>query len=218
MRYRIALIGLAAVALVAVTYIVAGSLLHPRAQKTDSQIRIDFDRAKPANDLVISPGVTGDIAEGEIETLAARPMLFIDGRVNVSKGSSTPSLQAAYKKIRAFMSAHHLESAGAPFAINEDFDTAKQVWSYRAGIPLKSAPQTPPGAADGISLGKTYGGAVARFVHLGDPNQAQSTYAKVDTWMHANKFTAAGPSWEEYLSDPRSPVSQWRTNIYIPLG
>jgi effector-binding domain-containing protein len=116
------------------------------------------------------------------------------------------------------MNTHHLAAAGPPIAINEDFDTARQIWTYRAGIPIAAAPEASPVPSEGISLGKSYGGMAARFIHVGDPGQAQSTYAKIEIWMQTKKFTASGPTWEEYVSDPQTPVSKWRTNIYVPLG
>ncbi len=226
---RIAIISAAALAVIVGAYLVGESFgRHSQPAATaqtsgaqsrakGSDIRIDFGH-KRTGDLTLTDNALNSASDGVIETLVSRPMLYIDGRVNVSKGAATAALQASYKKIRAFMSAHHLSPAGPPIAINEDFDTAKQIWMYRAGIPLAAAPKTPPAPSEGISLGKSYGGVAARFVHAGDPNQAQSTYAKIEIWMRTKQFTASGPSWEEYVSDPQTPVSKWHTNIYVPLG
>lgn len=225
---RIAIAGAASLAIVIVAYFVGESfgrhaglpavqVSGVKKQAKGSDIRIDFGR-KSQSDLALTNNALTSHPDGEIETLVSRPMLFVDGRVNVAKGSATAALRASYKKIRAFMAVHHLTAAGPPIAINEDFDTAKQIWMYRAGIPLAALPHAPPAPAEGISIGQTYGGTAARFVHIGDPNQAQPTYAKVDNWMHAKQLTASGPSWEEYVSDPQAPVSKWRTNIYVPLG
>ena len=234
MRSRIAIIGAACSALLLMVYFLVGVFAHrsvpvqttkgdgQAVKVSPSEIRIDFG-AKPKS----APGAALDLSDdgvagafdGQIVSLAPRPILLVDGEANVSRGASaTPALQASYAKIRAFIAAHKLKAAGPPIAINKDFDTVKHIWKYRAGIPLAEAPAIPPAASDGIVLAKSYGGTAVRFVHPGDPNQAEATYGKIAQWMQSKSLTASGPSWEEYVSDPQTPVSSWRTNIYVPLG
>jgi len=155
---------------------------------------------------------------GDIVTLAARPMLFVTGKVNVVTNDSNKVLQADYGRIRAYIAAHGLAAAGPPFAMTVQFDQEHNVWTYKAGIPLAAAPASPPSPDDGIALGETYAGTAARFVHIGDPSHAEPTYAKISDWMHAHGLTPGQPTWEEYTFDPATPVSQWHTNIYIPVG
>jgi effector-binding domain-containing protein len=154
---------------------------------------------------------------GDILTLKARPMLYIAGKVSVVAASPNKVVRAAYAKIRAYIADHDLAADGAPFAITTGFDQKSQVWSYEAGIALAAPPPTPPAPSDGIALGKTYAGTVARFVHIGDPDKAQPTYAKISDWMRANGLNGGQPTWEEYVSDPSTPVGQWHTNIYVPI-
>ncbi|MFZ1990521.1 MAG: GyrI-like domain-containing protein [Alphaproteobacteria bacterium] len=229
---RIAVIGaICAALLLGVYFLVGGGHRSAPAQAThgseqdikvsSSEIRIDFGGKPEGPAATLDLGDNGVLGafNGQIVTLAPRPILFVDGKANVSGGApATPALQASYAKLRAFMTAHKLKAAGPPIALNEDFDTAKHIWKYRAGIPLAGAPATPPAAGEGVVLAKSYGGTAVRFVHLGDPNQAESTYAKIAQWMQLKSLTASGPSWEEYTSDPQTPVSTWRTNIYVPLG
>jgi effector-binding domain-containing protein len=213
---RIAVIGAAGAVILVAVFL----LVQPFSHRSQPDIRIDFGgkARRPQTNIELADDGVASGSSGEIATLVSHPILFVDGKVNVSRGSATPALQASYAKIRSYMSAHHLKAAGPPVAINEDFDTIKQIWKYRAGIPLASAPATPPTESDGIILATSYGGIVARFVHLGDPNQAELTYAKIDIWMKAKGLRASGPTWEEYTSDPQTPVAAWRTNIYVPIG
>ena len=220
---RIVIIGGACAALLVAVYFAGVTVGHRSAPKTaekGADIRIDFANKPGHPGANVELSDTGSIEgfTGQIMTLSPMPMLFVDGRVDVSGGKpATPALQKSYAKIRAYMAAHDLKAAGPPIAINVDFDTIKHIWKYRAGIALATTPAMPPSQTDGIILGSSHGGAVVRFVHLGDPNQAESTYAKIEQWMQSKRLTASGPSWEEYTSDPQTPVSQWRTNIYVPL-
>ena len=229
---RITIIGVACVALLLAVYFLVGvghraapvrgpQPANKEGKAATSEIRIDFGAKpkRPAETLNLGDNGVLTAFDGQIMSLAGRPILFVDGEANVSGGApATPALQASYAKIRAFMTAHKLKAAGPPIAINKDFDTVRHVWKYRAGIPLAAPPATPPAAGEGIVLAKSYSGTAARFVHVGDPNQAESTYTNIAHWMQSKSLVASGPSWEEYTSDPNAPVSSWRTNIYVPLG
>jgi effector-binding domain-containing protein len=160
-------------------------------------------------------GAVPETFSGELVTLVAKPVVLAPGEA--SGEGIDPAIKAGYDKISAYIAAQKLTPAGAPIAITHSYDVTTAHWVFDAGIPLAAAPATPPTATDGVSLAETYAGKAVVFKYHGDPSKSAAFYNAIDAWLKAQNLEVAGDSWEEYLSDEKTPVADWDVNIYFPV-
>jgi effector-binding domain-containing protein len=55
--------------------------------------------------------------------------------------------------------------------------------------------------------------------HIGPYQGLQGAFARLRSWIGEHGEAAAGPSWEVYVTDPRTEpdATNWITDIYQPL-
>jgi effector-binding domain-containing protein/uncharacterized protein YndB with AHSA1/START domain len=126
------------------------------------------------------------------------------------------ALGAAFTKIVAFMKAEGLGQAGPPTAINTRWDDAG--YGFDAAIPVDKPPsrELPPEAA--VKVRRSYGGKALRIVSKGPYGGMPPDYDKLLAFMAARGYESAGPSWDEYISDPgKTPELELITNFYQPV-
>ncbi len=109
-----------------------------------------------------------------------------------------------------------------------------------AGLPLTRYPDMNPGlvtlepamrivdasSASGskeaeaeVQLTSLPAGPAVMTLHAGPYDTLHQAYAALQKWMEAEGRVAAGPPWEEYLTDPGEHPNpeDWRTEVYWPL-
>lgn len=106
--------------------------------------------------------------------------------------------------------------AGPPITINTRW--ADGTYEFEAGIPLNRTPDGEVPGHSAVKVKQTYSGRAIKVVHRGAYRDMPSTYAALDAYAAAYGFEAAGPSWDEYVSDPgNTPEAELITNIYMPI-
>jgi effector-binding domain-containing protein/uncharacterized protein YndB with AHSA1/START domain len=126
------------------------------------------------------------------------------------------AIGAAYTKVVAFMKLHGLKEIGAPITINTRWDDSG--YGFDAAIPVDKAPDKPIAPDARVQTKQTYGGSVLKVVMKGPYSGMPATYAKLTAYMAARGYESAGPSWDEYVSDPMTtPPAELTTNIYQPV-
>lgn len=174
--------------------------------------------APETGDKPAAPGAMAGVPDnfsGEIVMLEAKPVVLAAG--DAAGEGIGPAIDGAYGKVRAYLAAQKLEAAGAPIAITHKYDVATQHWVFDAGMPLAAAPAAPPSPSDGVRIAQTYAGKAARFKYHGDPAKTEAFYNAIFAWLKTQSLEPAGESWEEYLSDEKTPVADWDVNIYFPV-
>lgn len=112
--------------------------------------------------------------------------------------------------------AQGLKQAGPPITINTRWDEAG--YAFDAAIPIDRVPRLAVQAGSPVQIKQTYGGGVLKVTHLGRYGDMPATYDKLAAYMAAYGHEAAGPSWDEYVSDPgKTPEAELVTNIYAPV-
>jgi effector-binding domain-containing protein len=167
--------------------------------------------AQPPSEPALPPGVSGEILGVEAKTLVVLAGETM-GAQNIGD-----SLNAAYAKIAAYLSAHGLTAAGAPVAISHSWEEKTQHWVFDAGIPVAAAPAKAPTAEEGVKIVQSYAGKAAKFHYHGSPADSSAIYAAIFPWLKSRSLAPAGDSWEEYLTDPKTPMESWDVNIYFPV-
>lgn len=105
------------------------------------------------------------------------------------------------------------EMAGAPFA--RYLDVSGPELDVEVGLPIV-APV--PGKGNVICKPLPAGPAAVTW-HIGSYEELGNAHAALAEWARANGRTAAGGSWEVYISDPSDDddPSGWRTKVVLPL-
>jgi hypothetical protein len=149
---------------------------------------------------------------------AARPMLYVSGKVNVGDGAAaSKTLGESYGKILAVTGPMGLEVDGAPIAINRAFDP-NGAWEFDAALVVKSAPTGAPPDPD-VKVGTTPSGRVVKVVHTGPYTEMKSAYDAIMAYMKANNMKPGALSWEEYVSDPgNTPADKLITSVYYQIA
>lgn len=165
-----------------------------------------------AETMTSEPAVT---VTGEIVTLTSKPVILAAGD---AAGSGIDSaVGAAYTKIDTYITAQKLTPAGPAIAITRSYDVASSHWVFEAGVPVAALPAKPPVAGDVVTLGHTYAGKAAKFKYHGRFDGTEPTYNAIAAWLKDKKLEVNGDSWEEYLSDDKTPRDDWDINIYFPV-
>ncbi len=158
------------------------------------------------------PAVT---VAGEIVTLEAKPVVLAPG--DAAGSTIDGAVAAAYATIDAFISAQKLTPAGPAIAITRSYDAPTAHWVFEAGVPVAAAPGKAPADTDGVTIGSTYAGKAVKFKYHGRSDGTEPTYSAIPAWLKAKNLVVNGDSWEEYLSDDKTPKDDWDINIYFPI-
>ena len=74
-------------------------------------------------------------------------------------------------------------------------------FAYEAMIPVASAPDPAPTAADGLRFGTTPSGKALRFPHKGSYDDIDGTYETLTTYLDAKDIVVQDRFIEEYVTD-----------------
>ncbi|HEY6564499.1 MAG TPA: GyrI-like domain-containing protein, partial [Pirellulaceae bacterium] len=101
-----------------------------------------------------------------------------------------------YDTVARFLTAHHSDPAGPPFARFHQVDQER--FRVDAGFPVPT-----PIEGDGdVQAMMLPGGRVATTLHVGPYDAMEPAYRAVAEWITAHHATADGDAWEIYFSDP----------------
>ncbi len=159
-----------------------------------------------------------DWSDLKVESIEVEPVTFVYASGTSSQDSAAigAAFAAAYGQVMAFLGEHGLAPAGQPISINKSWDEAG--YAFDAGIPIASAPEAEVPEDSPVQIGETYGGTVLKVVHTGAYDGLPATYDKIEAYRAAHGLEAAGPSWDEWVSDPsETPEAELITHVYLPL-
>lgn len=122
----------------------------------------------------------------------------------------------AHAEVVDFLTKNQLTASGPPMAITNSYDEA--VWRFDVAIPLAEPVEVEGDLDSEVQIGQSFGGEALRGVHLGPFAEISSSWDKVAAYAAAHGFEAAGPSWEQYLSNPAdTPEAQLVTYLFLPV-
>lgn len=159
-----------------------------------------------------------DFAGLEVTKIDAVPVTVAYVEASSSKDPKDigAAIGAAYAKVGAFMKTAGLKQAGAPMTINTRWDDAG--YGFDAAIPVDAQPVKPVAADSPVKIKTTYSGPALKVVVKGPYTEMPAAYEKLTAYMAARGYVAAGPPWDEYVSDPgTTPEAELITNIVQPV-
>ena len=159
-----------------------------------------------------------DFSQLEIEHIVAAPM-DIAYRSTVSRPAPdaiSEAMGSAYFDILSYIDEQGLADGGAPMSIARGFRGSDLV--FDSAIPVRGVSDDTPAEADGVRLGKTYGGPAIRIRHIGSYAELTLTHRRIAAYLAAYGIERNGDAWESYVSDPgKVAESELLTYIYYPI-
>ncbi|MDE2575145.1 MAG: GyrI-like domain-containing protein [Rhodospirillales bacterium] len=159
-----------------------------------------------------SPAESG--ALGEIVELTTRPAAFIEAKAK--REEVYGAIMGDLAKIRAELAKAGLKPQGHALAVFLSADD--DGFTYRAMVPIETAPDPKLQLADGIKLGQTPVGKAMRFEHRGEYDEIDSTYDAITAYLDEKGVDAQDVFMEEYLNEPKSSDDpNLQADIYVLL-
>jgi effector-binding domain-containing protein len=120
-------------------------------------------------------------------------------------------LGAAFRAVIDHLQRIGVPPIGPPFA---RFSFLVDTVAVEAGFPV-------PGEIAGdarVEASTLPGGPAAVTSHTGRYEDLDKAYLAISDWLAKRRYTAAGPHWEVYYTDPRTEPdsSRWRTDVVVP--
>lgn len=167
--------------------------------------------APAAGAAVPAPLEPGD-AFGEEVTLPERSIVFIAGHANWDTAFDT--LVAAFKALQDYLGKQGVDASGPAITIYTETDDTG--FTFRAALPLASAPKEPPPA--NISVGTAPAGKALKFVHRGSYDAMDTTYEAITNYLDDKRLEAKDLFIEEYATNPVSAnPDKLVVNVFVPI-
>lgn len=122
----------------------------------------------------------------------------------------------AHAEVVDFLARNQLEASGPPMAITSSYDEA--VWRFDVAVPLADAAEIESDLDSEVEIRQSFAGEALRGVHVGPFADVSASWDKVAAYAAAHGFEVAGPSWEQYLSNPAdTPEAELVTHLFLPV-
>jgi effector-binding domain-containing protein len=184
----------------------------------DTMAGKDFEKALARLDRFAATLPREDLGDLVVSRVEVQPVTiaYIPATAGHDEAAYAAALGAGYGQVAQFMSKHGVKQAAPVLAINTKEDA--QGYQFDAAIPLDRTPDKPAGADSKVQVKQTYGGPALKVVHKGSYRGLPATYAKTLAFMKTVGYEAAGPAWDEFVSDPGNTLeSELITNLYVPI-
>ena len=146
----------------------------------------------------------------EVAPLAVAMVSTVSARDDRAIGVA---LGVAYGKISGFINLRGLEQAAPPLAIYQPPEDGRV--RFEAAIPVDRTDVAPAGD---VRLGQTFRGLAVKAVYQGPYAGLIAANDQITAFLAASGYDKAGPSMEQYISDPASTAeTELVTHIYYPV-
>lgn len=184
----------------------------------DRMIGPDYEKGLAGLKKLAESLPKADFSDLEVAMLTAEPatVAFVATASAKDDAAIAQAIGTAYMLVGKFMAANGLKQAAAPITINTAWEAERYV--FDAAIPVDREPEKAVRADSLVRIKKTWAGRAVRAVHRGPYKGLSTTYDKVFAYVAANGLEAAGPSWDQYVSDPgNTPEAALITHVYVPV-
>lgn len=161
---------------------------------------------------------SADFSDLEIEQIVVKPadIAYLPTISRPESAAMSDAMGKAYFKILNFVDTAGLAVAGAPLSILHSFSGAEL--RFDAAIPVRGVVDPDQRDDAGVSIGRTYDGAVIRVRHIGSYRKLAETHRKISAYLAAHGIERNGAAWESYVSDPGDvPEDQLVTYVFYPI-
>jgi len=159
-----------------------------------------------------SPSASDSGAVGEVVELTSRPAAYIEAKAK--REEVYGAIMGSLAKIRAEVAKAGLKTEGHALAVFLEADD--DGFTYRAMVPLASAPDPKTQLGDPVKLGQTPVGKSMKFEHRGEYDDIDSTYDAITAYLDEKGVDAQDVFLEEYLNETKTPDDpNLQVDIYV---
>jgi len=159
-----------------------------------------------------SPSASDASEDGQAVELASHPAAYIEAKAK--REEVYGAIMDSLAKIRAAVSKAGLKTEGHALAVFLEADD--DGFTYRAMVPLETAPDANTQLADPVKLGQTPVGKAMKFEHRGEYDDIDSTYDAITAYLDEKGVDAQDVFLEEYLNEPKtSDDPNLQVDIYV---
>lgn len=171
--------------------------------------------ATPAASPSPTPTSTTDSGSmGETRELVSRPAAYVEAKA--SRDEVFGAIMSSIDAIRAEIGKAGLKAAGRPIAVFLQADDVG--FTYRAEIPIETAPDGKTSLSDTVKLGQTPVGKAMRFEHRAAYDDIDGTYEAITAYLDEKGIDAQDLFIEEYLNDVKAPDDpNLQVDIFVML-
>jgi effector-binding domain-containing protein len=184
----------------------------------DRMLGPDYEKGLAGLKRVAESLPKADFSDLKAEVVEVTPatVAYVAASSGQEEKAIAAAIGAAYAQVGRFMAAQRLQQAGPPITINTKW--ADGTYEFEAAIPLNKAPERAVPANSPVKVKQTYAGKTIKVVHRGAYRDMASTYEKLRAYAAAYGLEAAGPTWDEYVSDPgKTQEADLITQVYMPV-
>lgn len=175
----------------------------------------DYERGLARLKSLVEQLPKGDFAALKVVVVetAADPVVQLSVRSMDNPNAIGVALGVAYSRLSGYMSAAGLKQTAAPIAVYRHAEQG--TLTLDAAIPVDRGDAAPAGP---VRLARLPAGPALRAEYQGAYAGLAATRAQLVAYLAAAGIEPAGPTWEQYVSDPaRTPEAQLITHIFVPV-
>lgn len=202
-----------------VTWINVGESSYPLERYftlfIDSMLGPDFERGlanlkEYAEALEEAPASDVNIT---IEDFESKRIYAIADTCPTKREAINNTLTSAFEELSTFLNIAKGNAIDRPIVIINNW--SPEQYEFIAGFPVEGEPVQTAGR---VFIYDTYGGKVAKGVHVGPYSGIAKTHNIVYEYVKANNLTIMGPPMEEFVDDPnKTDADKLRTIVYYPV-
>jgi len=165
-------------------------------------------------------GLTGGTMEYSIAIQDLAPQRALVVRQRVKRSEIAAAIGSSLPAVFHYAQARSFALAAKPFTRYVDVGAGLLTIEPGMQVVGDAAPGGTVPADSRVTEITLPGGSVASTVHAGPYETLSDAYAALEAWIEANGFTAAGPPWECYITDPAEhpDPKDWKTGVYWPVS
>lgn len=182
---------------------------------SDSMIGPDYEKGLARLSAFVEKLPKGDFSALRFEAVEtdADPLVLTSVRSADNPSAIGVALGVAYGRLSGYISAAGLKQVAPPIAIHRGVNQG--TLALDAAIPVDRADGAPAGA---VRMAHLPGGHAMRAEYRGPYTGLAAARGQMVAYLAAAGLEAAGPIWEQYVSDPaQTPDAQLITHIYAPI-
>jgi effector-binding domain-containing protein len=180
----------------------------------DKMVGSDYEKGLAGLKKLAEGLPKADFSTLEVETVEVAPVTV--AYVSTSSTTDEKAIASAYAQVGRFMAAQRLKQNAAPITINTRWSDAG--YEFDAAIPVDRAPEREVPPASPVQIKQTYAGKALKAIHRGGYGSMPATYEKLAAYAAAHGHEGAGPTWDQYVTDPgNTPEAELVTHVYMPI-
>ncbi len=184
----------------------------------DGMVGADFEKGLAGLKKLAEGLPKTDFAGLEVEMVEAAPMTvaYVPASSARDEKAIGTAIGSAYAQVGRFMAAQGLKQIAPPITITTRWTDS--IYEFEAAIPVDRLPEREVPATSPVKIKQTYAGKTLRAIHRGAYGGMPATYDKLLAYAAAYAHETAGPTWDQYVTDPgKTPEAELVTHLYMPI-